>query len=147
MKIDNRAVFHDYTILSQIEAGVKLTGPEVKSAKMGHVSLKGAFVKIIGSELYLVNAQIQPYTFARVESYDPGRTRKLLIRKHEAESLKTKIDSQGLSLVPLSMYIKHGLIKVEIGLARGKKQFEKREAIKKRDQLRELSRSYRKKVT
>ncbi len=146
MKVVNRNSFYDYTILARFEAGVKLTGPEVKSVKGNRVSLTGAFVKIIGSEAYLVNAQIQPYEFARVENYDPRRTRKLLLNKKEIISLKGKIESANLTLVPLSLYTTHGLIKVEIGLGRGKKQYEKREAIKRRDELRELESEYRRKV-
>jgi|SRR3989344_834047 len=146
MKISNRSAFHDYTISERYEAGVKLTGPEVKSIKTGRVSLKGAFVRLINSEAYLVNASIQPYEYARVTNYDPQRTRKLLLNKKELISIKSKLDGAAFSLLPLSLYIRHGLIKVEIGLGKGKKQFEKREVLKKRAQKRELERVFRGKV-
>lgn len=146
MKVINRSAFHDYTIADRLEAGIKLIGPEVKSVKGNRVSLTGSFVRIIGSEAYLVNAQIQPYLFARTEGYDPRRTRKLLFSKKEIIVLKGKIEGANLTLVPLSLYTTHGLVKLEVGVARGKKQYEKREALKKRDQLRELEQDYRGKV-
>jgi SsrA-binding protein len=146
MKIINRSAFHDYIISDRLEAGIKLTGPEVKSSKAGHVSLSGSFVRIIGSEVYLVNAQIFPYELARIVDYDPRRTRKLLLSKKEIIALKAKIEGAALTLVPLSMYTTHGLLKVEVGLARGKKQYEKRELLKRRAQKRELERDYRGKV-
>lgn len=146
MKVTNRSAFHDYNILERLEAGIKLTGPEVKSAKNGHVSLSGAFVRIIGSEAYLVNAQIFPYEFARIDNYDPRRTRKLLLSKREIVVLKQKTESAGLALVPVSLYTKHGLVKLEVGIGKGKKKYEKREELKKRAQKRELERTYRGKV-
>ncbi len=146
MKLTNRNAFHDYTILERFEAGIKLTGPEVKSIKDNRVSLTGAFVRVVGNEIYLINAQIQPYSFARVEGYDPRRTRKLLLGKREIVSLKGKLEGGGYTLIPLSLYTKHGLIKVEVGLGCGKKQFEKRELLKKRAQKREIERTYRGKV-
>ena len=93
-----------------------------------------------------MNAQIQPYTFARIPNYDPRRTRKLLVSKKEIFSLKNKSDSEGLTLVPLSMYIQHGLIKLEVGIAKGKKQYDHRTELKKRAQKREIEREYRAKV-
>lgn len=146
MKIINRSAYHDYTILDRFEAGIKLTGPEVKSVKGSRMSLTGAFVRIIGSEVYLVNAQIQPYLFAKIENYDPRRTRKLLLDKKEIIALKSRIEGAVLTLVPLSAYTAHGLVKVEVGVGRGKKEYEKREKIKRRDELRELARTYRGKV-
>ncbi len=146
MKIENKKVFHDYTILEKLEAGVNLTGAEVKSLKGGHGSLEGAFVRLIGSEAYLVNAQIFPYIFAHPEGYDPKRTRKLLLHKKEIVSLKSKIEGSNLTLVPLVWYTKGPLIKLEIGVARGKKQYEKREAKKREDQRRELEVEFRGKI-
>lgn len=141
MKIINRRARHDYEILQTYETGIKLTGPEVKSAKGGRMSLEGAFVKIIGSEVYLVNTQIFPYPFARQEGYDPKRSRKLLLHKREIISLKTKLASANLTLVPLECYNKRGFVKMKIGLARGKKKYEKREKIKKKDLEREVERT------
>lgn len=133
MKITNRRAFYDYNIFEKFEAGIHLTGPEVKSVKGGHISLAGSFVRIIGSEAYLVNAQIFPYPHARVVGYEPSRTRKLLLHKKELMALKSKIQQASLTLIPLSCYNKQGFIKVEIALARGKKLFEKREALKRKD--------------
>src|SRR3989344_2964317 len=146
MKIVNKKALHEYTILERFEAGIHLLGSEVKSLKGGHASLDGAFVRIIGSEAYLVNAQIFPYLYARPEGYDPKRTRKLLLHKNELISLKGKVEGANLTLVPLSWYTKGPLIKLEIGIARGKKQYEKREAKKREDMRRELEVEYRGKI-
>jgi SsrA-binding protein len=144
--ISNKKAFFEYEILEHVEAGVALTGAEVKSIKGGHAELVGAFVRIIGSEAYLVNAQVYPYTYARPEGFDPKRTRKLLLHKAELIRLKSKLEGANLTLIPLSWYTKGPLVKLEIGLARGKKQYEKREAKRKEDQRRELERQYRGKV-
>lgn len=146
MKIVNRKATFDYTILDRFEAGIHLTGGEVKSIKGGHASLEGSFVRLMGSEAYLVNAQIFPYIYARPEGYDPKRTRKLLLHKKEIVSLKSKIEGSNLTLVPLSWYTRGPHIKLEIGLARGKKQYEKREAKKRADVRRELEQEYRGRV-
>jgi SsrA-binding protein len=146
MKIFNKKATFEYEILERIEAGVALSGAEVKSIKGGHAQLTGAFVRIIGSEAYLVNAQIYPYTYARPEGYDPKRTRKLLLHKAELIRLKSKLEGANLTMIPLSWYTKGPLVKLEIGLVRGKKQYEKREVKRKEDQRRELERDYRGKV-
>lgn len=146
MRIVNRRAFHNFQILEKVEAGIHLTGPEVKSIKGGHASLEGAFVKIVGSEAYLVNAQIYPYEHARLENYDPQRTRKLLLHKKEIMALKGRIQQANLTLVPLACYNKAGLIKVEIALAKGKKQFEKKEALKRRDLDRQLEEELKGKI-
>lgn len=148
MKIVNKKAFHDYTILEHFEAGIALTGAEVKSLKGGHAQLDGAFVRIIGSEGYLVNAQIFPYQFARPPAggYDPRRTRKLLFHKSEIIHLTSKIDGANLTLIPISWYTKGPLVKLDVALARGKKQYEKREVIRKEDQKRELEREFRGKI-
>lgn len=146
MKIFNKKAIYEYTIAERFEAGVSLTGAEVKSIKGGHAQLTGSFVRIIGSEAYLVNAQIFPYMYARPEGYDPKRTRKLLLHKTELIRLKSKLEGANLTLVPLSWYTKGPLVKLEVGLARGKKQYEKREVKRKEDQRRELERDYRGKV-
>jgi SsrA-binding protein len=146
MRIVHKKVTFDYTILERFEAGIQLTGAEVKSIVTGHVSLEGSFVRIIGSEVYLINAQVFPYIYARPEGYDPKRTRKLLMHKREILSLKGKVEGSNLTLVPLSMYLRHNSIKLEVGLARGKKQFEKRENKRREDMRRELDRDFRGKV-
>lgn len=146
MKIFNKKATYEYTILERIEAGVNLTGAEVKSIKGGRATLDGAFVRIIGSEAYLVNAQIFPYMYARPEGYEPKRTRKLLLHKAELIKLKSKIEGANLTLIPLSWYTKGPLVKLEVALARGKKQYEKREVKRKEDQRRDLEREFRGKV-
>lgn len=146
MNIINHKARFDYTILDRLEAGVHLTGPEVKSLRGGHAKLDGSFVRILGSEAYLVNAHISPYPFARIENYDPKRSRKLLLHKKELIRLKTKLESANLTLVPMSWYTKGSLVKLEIGLAQGKKQYEKREAKRRADIRRDLEQDFRGKV-
>src|SRR6185437_166765 len=139
MKITNRKASFDYQLLDRFEAGINLFGAEVKAVREGHVKLDGSFVRIIGNEAYLVNANIFPYKYARPETYDERRTRKLLLHKKEIISLKSKMDGSSLTVVPVSVYTKHGLIKVELALAKSKKQFEKRESIKKKDINRQIA--------
>lgn len=146
MKIANPKVFHEYTILETYEAGIKLIGAEVKSIKGGRMSLDGSFVKIVGSELYLVNAQIFPYPYARPEGYDIKRSRKLLLHKKEILSLKTKSASTGLTIVPIECYNSRGILKLKIGLAKGKREYEKREKIKKRDIERDIQKVLKGKI-
>ncbi len=138
MKISNRRAFFDYQILERFEAGINLYGAEVKAIRLGHADLTGSFVKIIGSEAYLVNAKIFPYQYARPEGYDERRTRKLLLHKSEIIALKSKTEGANLAIVPLSLYTTKSFIKVELALGKGRKKFEKKEAIKKRDLEREL---------
>lgn len=133
MKITNRKASFDYQLQEHFEAGINLYGAEVKAVREGHVDLTGSFVRIMGSEAYLVNANIFPYEHARPETYDPRRTRKLLLHKKEIISLKGKMDGENLTIVPVSVYTTHGLIKVELALAKSKKKFDKKEAIKRRD--------------
>lgn len=146
MKITNRKATYDYEILDRFEAGVHLSGHEVKSLRGGHAKLEGSYVRIIGLEPYLVGAEIYPYQFARIEGYDPKRTRKLLFHKKEIIGLKTKLESANLTLVPMSWYTRGPLIKLEVGLARGKKEYQKREAKRREDQRRELEVEFRGKI-
>ncbi len=132
----NRKARHDYDILETYEAGIKLTGPEVKSVKRGQVSLSGAYARITPQgETILFNASIAPYPPAAdaQKQYAPHRDRTLLLQAREIASLIGKSQAQGRTLIPLSIYSKRGLIKVELGLGRGKKLHDKREAIKKRE--------------
>ena len=138
MKIANRRAFFDFQIEEKFEAGINLYGAEVKAIKLGHADLTGSFVKIVGSEAYLINAKVFPYEYARPDNYDEKRTRKLLLHKSEIISLKSKIEGQNLSLVPLSLYTKRGFIKLELAIGKGKKKFEKKEAIKRKDIDREI---------
>lgn len=142
MKIINKRANFDYVLHEHFEAGVNLTGAEVKAIKLGHADLTGSHVRITGSEAYLINAQIFPYQYARPEGYDERRTRKLLLHKKEILSLKAKMDGQNLTVVPVSMYTTHNLIKLELALGKGKKQYEKKEAKKRKDLNRELEREY-----
>lgn len=140
MKITNRQAFYNYQILDRLEAGIALTGAEVKAVRGGHADLTGSFVRIIGSEIYLINAKIFLLPYARPEGYDERRTRKLLLHKKQIIALKTKVATTSLVLVPVSLYLKDGFVKAEIGLAKGKKQYEKRESIRKKDLDREVER-------
>lgn len=138
MKIVNKKAFFDFEVREKLEAGINLLGAEVKAIKLGHADLTGAYVKIIGSEAYLLNSKILPYEYGRPENYDPGRTRKLLLHKKEIIALKSKIEGANLTLVPVSWYTTGNLIKLELALGKSKKKFEKRQAIKKRDINREI---------
>lgn len=137
----NKKVFFDYEILETFEAGLVLFGHEVKAIKTGHISLDGAYVVLKGNEAYLINAKIPPYQPANApKEYDPARSRKLLLHKKELNYLIGKSRSQGLTLVPLRVYTKRSKIKLEFGLAKGKRKYEKRELIKKRESGREIER-------
>jgi SsrA-binding protein len=138
MKITNKRAFFDYELKDRFEAGINLYGAEVKAIRMGHADLTGSHARILGSEAYLINAKILPYKYARPEGYNETRSRKLLLHKKEIISLKSKLDGEKLSLVPVSLYEKHGYIKVELALGKGKKEYDKRQAIKKKDLKREL---------
>ena len=138
MKIINKKARFDYEILESFEVGIVLLGMEVKSVKSGRVNISDAFVKIIGDELWLVNADITKYQYASDDHYDSKRTRKLLIKRNQLDRLKSKMKQGNLTLIPLSIYTVRGYVKVEIGLARGKKYHEKRKAEKERDMDRDL---------
>ncbi|GDX62226.1 SsrA-binding protein [Candidatus Levyibacteriota bacterium] len=142
MKIINKKVFYDYEIVDRLEAGINLTGAEVKAIRGGHVDLSGSFVKFVAGEAYLVNAKIYSYSFARKEGYDEKRTRKLLLHRKELIALKSKIDGANLTIVPISVYTNHRLIKIELGVAKGKKQYDKKAAIKKRDLDRDIEEEF-----
>jgi SsrA-binding protein len=138
MKITNRRAFFDYQLGERLEAGINLYGAEVKAVRLGHADLTGAHVRIMGSEAYLINAKIFPYKYSRPENYDEQRTRKLLLHKSEIIALKSKTEGQNLTLVPVSIYTTKSFIKVEIALGKGKKQYDKKESIKKKDIQREI---------
>lgn len=132
-KIINRRAHYDYQLLEKFEAGIALIGSEVKSVKAGHMSLNESFVRVQDGEAWLHNAHIRPYSFADNRDYDPRRTRKLLLHKNELLKLQQKTRQKNLTVVPISCYTKRQKVKLEIALARGKKKYEKRKAIKKRD--------------
>ncbi len=129
----NKRAFFDYEILEKYEAGLVLEGQEVKSIKTGHISINGSFVTLKSSECWLIGATVPPYKMAGRIGYEPGRSRKLLLHRREIDSLIGQTKQKGLTLVPLEVYTKGGKIKLKFGLARGKKKYEKRETIKKRD--------------
>ncbi len=141
VEIVNKRAHFDYEILETYEAGIELAGTEVKSIKTGHMNLTGSFAVIRGKEAYLLNATISPYQAKNVPAdYDPLRTRKLLLHKSEIKELIGKSTQKGLTIVPLKVYTKRARIKVLLGLARHKKQGDKRETIKRREVLREIER-------
>ncbi len=137
-KIINRRASYDYQILEKFEAGIVLTGSEVKSVRNGHLKLEESFVRLKDHEAWLFNAHIHPYSFAFTKDEDPCRPRKLLLHKNQLLKLKQATEQKSLTIVPLSCYTRHNKIKLEIALAKGKKKYEKREAIKKKDIRREI---------
>jgi SsrA-binding protein len=142
----NRKAYHDYTIESTIEAGVVLTGPEVKSLRAGRASLKDGYAAIEKDEVWLHNVHISPYSHATNIQTDPLRTRKLLLHRGEIKKLTGKVKEKGFALIPIRIYfISSGKVKIELGLARGKKMYDKRAALKKKQSDRELEREYSKK--
>jgi len=145
MKIvaQNRKAFHDYFIEETLEAGMVLTGTEVKSLRDAKANLMDSYVLIKDNEAFLFNCHISPYTHGNIMNHDPVRTRKLLLHKKELLKLQAKAAQKGYSVIPLKLYFKDGRAKAEIGLAKGKKQYEKRETIKKKEADREIQRAMR----
>ena len=134
----NKKASYEYTIGKKFVAGVVLTGSEVKSLRLQQASLNGSHIKEIAGELFLLGAQINAYSFAKQEDYDPKRSRKLLLKKNEMEALIEASRQKGSAIVPLAFFLSRNRIKLELALAKGKKEYEKREVIKKRDLKREL---------
>lgn len=143
MKIiaQNRKAYHDYHIEDTIEAGIALLGTEVKSLREGKANLRDSYVIVKGGEAYLLNCHISPYSHGNIMNHDPLRTRKLLLHRKEIQRLRGKAETKGYTLIPLKLYFKDSLVKVEIGLARGKKIFEKRDTIKAREAKREIEKA------
>ena len=140
---NNKKAYHDYFIEETYEAGIALHGTEVKSLRMGKCSIKESFVRIENEEVYIYGMHISPYEKGNIFNRDPLRVKKLLLHKYEINKLSGKIAEKGYTLVPLKVYIKGDLIKVEIGLARGKKMYDKRQDIAKKDQRREVEREFK----
>lgn len=139
---ENREASFRYEILERLEAGIVLSGQEVKSAKSGRINMRGAFVTMHGNEAYLTNAAIPPWQPKNAPSgYDEQRPRKLLLHKSELKSLTGKLAQKGLTAIPLRVYTKHGKIKIEIGVVKYKKIYDRRETIKKREAAREIART------
>ena len=140
---NNKKAYHDYFIDDKYETGIELFGTEVQSIRMGKCSIKEAFVRIQNGEVYIYGMHVNPYEKGNIFNKDPLRPRKLLMHKAEINKLTGKIAEKGFTLVPLQVYLKGSLVKVEIGLARGKKLYDKREDIAKKDQRRELEREFK----
>lgn len=140
---NNKKAYHDYFIEETYEAGIALHGTEVKSLRMGKCSVKESFVRIEKGEVYVYNMHISPYEKGNIFNKDPLRTRKLLLHKSEIRKMTGAIAQKGYTIVPLKVYLKGSLVKVEIGLARGKKLYDKRQDIAKKDQRREAERNYK----
>ena len=137
----NKKARHDYTIVDTIEAGLVLTGTEIKSVRAARINLKDGYVQIKKGEAWLVNVHIAPYEEGNIWNQDPTRTRKLLLHKKQIAKLEGEVKGTGMTLVPLKVYIKDGFAKVLIGLAKGKHDYDKRESIKRREQDRDLKRT------
>ena len=146
MVATNRKAYHNYHIEDSIEAGVVLTGTEIKSIRASRVNLGDAYVRVEAGELWLVNAHIARYEAASYLSHEPTRPRKLLLHRKQINSLASKVLERGFTLVPTRLYIKNGIAKVEVALARGKKLYDKREAIARREVEREIGRALRRQV-
>jgi SsrA-binding protein len=140
---NNKKAYHDYFIDDKYEAGIELHGTEVKSLRMGKCSIKEAFVRIEDGEVIIYGMHISPYEKGNIFNKDPMRPKKLLLHKYEIRKLAGKIQQKGYTLVPLRVYLKGSLMKVEIGLARGKKLYDKRADIAKKDQKREAQREFK----
>ena len=139
----NRKAFHDYLIFDRFDAGIVLTGTEIKSIRKGMFNLKDSFAKIENNEIFLYNMHISPYEHGSRFNHEPERVRKLLLKKQEILKMLGKIKKENYTIVPLELYLSHGFAKIEIGLAKGKKLYDKREAIAKKSQERDIARSQR----
>lgn len=140
---NNKKAYHDYFIEETYEAGIALHGTEVKSLRMGKCSIKESFVRIENGEVYIYGMHISPYEKGNIFNRDPLRVKKLLLHKSEIRKMKGKIAEKGYTLVPLKVYFNRSLVKVEIGLAKGKKLYDKRQDIAKKDQRREAERDFK----
>ena len=137
---ENRKARHDYTVLETIECGIVLSGTEVKSVRHGEVSLAGAYGAVLKGELWLLGADIAAYKFGNRFNHEPKSQRKLLVHAKEIRELQLKTEAKGLTLVPLKVFLKHGRIKVDLGVCRGRQLHDKRDALKKKDLRRDLER-------
>ena len=137
----NRKARHDYLIEDTIEAGLVLTGSEIKSIRAGQVNLRDSYATVREGEVWLVNVHIAPYKQASFQNHEPRRDRKLLLHRREINRLTGKLQEKGLTLVPLQLYLKNSRAKVELGLARGKKSYDKRQSLRERDDRRQMARA------
>lgn len=143
MIANNKKAYHDYFIDEKYEAGIELYGTEVKSLRMGKCSIKESFIKVENNQVYVYGMHISPYEKGNIFNKDPLRTRKLLLHKLEIRKMQSKIKEKGYTLVPLQVYFKGSLVKVEVGLARGKKLYDKRDDIARKDAKREIEREFK----
>jgi len=139
----NRRATHDYFVDERLEAGLVLTGTEIKSIREGRVNLREGYARVTGNEAWLVNVHIAPYEQGNRYNHEPLRDRKLLLHRDEIATLVGKVRQRGYTLIPLQLYLKNGRAKVELGLARGKRQFDKRESIARREAQRDIDRALR----
>jgi SsrA-binding protein len=139
----NRKAFFDYSVEEKLECGIELVGTEVKSLKDGKFSFADSYAKIENDQLWLEGLHITPYVFGNINNHDPDRLRRLLVHKKEIKRLRRKVMEKGLTLIPLAFYLLHGLVKLELGVCRGKKLYDKREVIKNRDLNREIQREFK----
>lgn len=137
----NRKAFHDYEVLETFETGVALTGTEVKSIKASQASLKQAYVRLVKGELWLIGAHVPPYSHGNIHNHEETRDRKLLMHGYEIRKLKSQLQEKGMALIPLSLYLKKGKIKLKIGLTKGKKLADKRASIKEKEAKRATDRA------
>ena len=142
----NRKAYHDYSILESLEAGIALTGTEIKSVRAGRVNIRDAYAKPDGGELWLFNSYVAAYQAGGHYNHEPNRPRKLLLHRRQIDELAGMVRQKGLTLVPLKIYIKKGIAKLELGVARGKRQYDKRETIARRDSDREIERTLKTRV-
>ena len=143
MKILNKKALHEYHILESMEAGIELLGSEVKSIRAGRIDLGQSFARILNNEVFLINANIPPYQPSLAKKYDPIRTRRLLLHRNQIQSLIGKLSSSKSTLVPVSIYDKNNMIKVQLGLGKSKREVDKRRAIKERDHQRRIEQELR----
>ncbi|MEI6266964.1 MAG: SsrA-binding protein SmpB [bacterium] len=143
---ENKKARFDYEILENLEAGIELTGPEVKSIRAGHISLKESFATVKDNQIWLNNAHVSPYKPAAAMNAEPTRPRRLLLKRSQINDLTAKVQAGGNTIVPIKIYFSHGLIKVEIGLARGKKLHQKKEALKNKDIMKDAEREIKQKI-
>lgn len=141
--IKNRRAKHDYEIKQTWEAGIVLHGHEVKSMRLKHASLESSYIKILNEEAWLINANINPYRYSNLENYDPKRTRKLLLSKKEIYQLIDAVNSKKQAIIPLEFFLFRNMIKLKIGAGKGKKEYEKRATIKKRDLKKQMSKDFK----
>ena len=137
----NRKAYHEYTVLDSYEVGLVLTGSEIKSIRAGQVNLRDSYASVQNGEIWLNNAHIAPYHQANRENHEPRRTRKLLLHRREINRLTGRVQEKGLTLVPLKLYLKNNRAKIELGLAQGKKKYDKRASLKEREANRQIAKA------